>query len=199
MKLRDAEKLLKIAKDKGPLTERWWCETDEGILLEAWPLGFARGAFKLSDVYTVVPKATFTALFEGGYIGEFNSHNTFNAGSPRKLWEQEAFVYYRELRELMKKALAGLETAPMFPREGEYDFEKGRPIHGVKSDLAPHPEDFELFPKKGKQGETDGQRKAVRVRRAVPSQADQGSSGEKRVAEVPVSGEPDDYFSWDGS
>lgn len=131
MKLADAEVLLQAVKDEGPITERWWCETDEGILLEAWPLGFARGAWGLKDLYTVLPHLQYSALFEGAGVPHFLRVPRLG---PNHLWEQEAFVYYREMREQMAAALNRLEDKACLPREkGEYD-------------ELPYPEDFRLYP-----------------------------------------------------
>lgn len=145
MKLADAQMLLKLEKEKGPLTERWWCETDEGILLEAWPLGFARGSFKFSDAFTVIPHHQYSALFQG--IGTPH-HIKVPKMSPHHLWEQEAYVYYLEMRAAMRKATEDLEHAPILPRAGEYDEEKHRQISHISTDPTPQPEDFALFPER---------------------------------------------------
>lgn len=130
MKLADAEVLLQAVKDEGPITERWWCETDEGILLEAWPLGFARGSWGLRDLITVMPRLQYSALFEGAGVPHVLRVPRLG---PNHLWEQEAFVYYREMREQMAAALYRLEDGACFPRAvGEYD-------------ETPHKEDFRLF------------------------------------------------------
>lgn len=129
MKLKDAETLLKLEKEKGPLKERWWCETDEGILLEAWPLGFARGSFRMADIFTVNPHFNYFALFEGD--GLPHKMKVPKMG-PYHLWEQEAYVYYLELREHMKKTLADLHLAPYAMRLPEHE----------ENDNKPYPEDF---------------------------------------------------------
>lgn len=131
MKLKDAETLLKLEKEKGPLKERWWCETDEGILLEAWPLGFARGSFRMKDIFTVLPHIHVFALFEG--ISLLEERPRFvPRWSPYQLWEQEKFVYYRELREHMKEAVKDLHLAPYAMRLPEH----------LEGDNKPYPEDF---------------------------------------------------------
>jgi hypothetical protein len=202
MKLRDAESLLRLVKSEGPLKERWSCETDEGILLEAWPLGFARGSFRLSDAYTVVSRLQYAALNEGDRIPSFSHH--FRMKGPHGLWEQELFVYFRELREQMREALKDFWKVQERPRPEwisvndpkPYNVDFGLPMPAVgwyfegqqdvsENQLKLIKLDFIklLHQFVTQQGETYAQGKVVRVRGAASPETDQGPSGKKRVAE----------------
>jgi hypothetical protein len=135
MKLRDAEMLLQAVKAQGPLKEPWSCLTDEGIMLEAWPLGFARGSIGLSEAITMFTENPHFSLYEGA--GEVHK---FPRWSPRKMWQQEMFVYLREMREAFNVAFKDFERAPFLPRPGETG------VAGDHSAHAPVPEDFNLYP-----------------------------------------------------
>ncbi len=141
MKLKDAEILLQAVKLTGPIQERWWAETDEGILLEAFPMGYAFGSYDWRNLITVFPKMGYSALFQG--IGM--PHRVREAEmSGRRLWEQEEYVYRLEMRDAMRRAIERLETGAYFPRKNEYL--AGRLQTSVISDPLPHPEDFHLHP-----------------------------------------------------
>jgi hypothetical protein len=205
MKLRDAETLLQAIKSEGPITEHWSVLTDEGITLEAWPLGFARGSWGLRDLITVRPGIQYSALYDGA------------GGQPRRivktgphgLWQQELYVYMREMREAFAAAFKDLDKAPFFPRYGEHERSRA-----MINDPLPYPEDFHLYAEPlavrwrcvGKQdisddeldllkdefcallaqftGEKHGQRKVVRVRSVASSETDQGTERPWGDAEI---------------
>lgn len=212
MKLREAEELLKAVKLQGPLTEPWSVETDEGIVLEAWPLGFARGCAGLRDLVEITMFPHWTLNMGGFYQGDRDNFIAGPRWNPRFLWEQERFVYIREMREAMQTALLDLDLAPFFPRWGEYS--SGQT--GSNSDQTPQPEDFHLYalPRAVRwtlQGRNDlpdaelekikqefclllaafikeetwnGERKVVRVRSAASPEEDQGADGNGHLAQI---------------
>jgi hypothetical protein len=67
VKLADAETLLKVIKLDGPIKEHWEVLTDEGILLEAEPMGVAHGAF--SSYWGIVTARARTLLYGPQYHG----------------------------------------------------------------------------------------------------------------------------------
>ncbi|HEX8838441.1 MAG TPA: hypothetical protein VF748_15975, partial [Candidatus Acidoferrum sp.] len=132
MKLADAEKLLALEKRQGPLKEPWSALTEEGILLEAWPLGFARGSHAMCEL-SVRPRVQFSALFTGGTVRHLHfrgHHGVFGTG----LWEQEFYVYMKELKREVAESLKDLKGAPMYMRKNEKVFSP--------KDPTPHREDF---------------------------------------------------------
>lgn len=138
MKLADAEQLLALEKRQGPIKEYWSALTDEGILLEAWPLGFARGSRALIEL-SVRPHTQFSALFTGGKVKRvaFSSRGgqgVYGSG----LWEQEFYVYMKELKQEIAKAMFDLQTAPFMVRKSESE-----KVRRFDTDVLPHREDFE--------------------------------------------------------
>jgi hypothetical protein len=202
MKLADAETLLRVQKEQGPITEPWSVLTDEGVLLEAWPLGFARGSIELSDMYTMFSRWHGGGVFFQG--GDAAPHR-YPRWSPKKLWEQEQYVYVREMRMAAQIALERLHAGPFYPRPGEKsynttpvpsDFHLFVPDPGVswilvnrrhfpEEELEKVKEDFcELLEVFIKEEKWNGQRKVVRVRSAASSEEDQGTPRAGDLAEV---------------
>jgi hypothetical protein len=137
LNLKEAEELLQYLKRQTQITEYWCVETDEGIKLEVYPLGYAAD-FEWRDLLTVLPRKYQYALFEGTYEPHRVPH-----WHPFHMWEQELYVFYRELREQMAAALRDLHHAPYARRKGELQASKSCGDSGAAvSGLAPQPEDF---------------------------------------------------------
>lgn len=132
MKLADAENLLKALKQNGPITERWTVFTDEGIVFEALPMGYALGSTTLCTPWTCIPKFQYSALWAG-------------CGMPRNvippkmaahfLWSQELYVYRRERRSALTRAMEELDKFQPLPRFA----------HHSPYDPLPMPEDFHFM------------------------------------------------------
>jgi hypothetical protein len=206
MKLADAEQLLKVVKLQG-LTERWSVLTDEGILLEAWPLGYAKGSAELQLLEAGWNEITMRSRSNRSYaLYEGCPQNIYFSPkwSPHHLWQQEMYVYMLERQRAVAKALINIDKATCFPRQAETDSSfpqpedwhlypavmwtlVGRPnidaleLYFVKQEFC---ELLEVFTKEEK---WNAERKVVRVRSAVPPETDQGTErpwGDSEIGDI---------------
>lgn len=129
MKLAEAQALLEVRKLEGPITEPWITYCDEGVTLTALPLGMAFGSWTPFAMITVRPHYQYSALFHG----EGHPHHLkVPRLAAHHLWEQEWYVYQRERRSAVVRALEKLQ-------EGMYH---GRMREHAVNDTTPYPEDF---------------------------------------------------------
>lgn len=131
MKLADAETLLAAKKREGPIREHWIAETDEGIVLECWPLGFARGSIGVSDMWNIIAHAQYSALFAGHGRPHHVSKSYLWRGH---MWEQERYVYYLELRAQLHKMVheAAMES-PLDTTYARQKFEPPKPFTTIQA------------------------------------------------------------------
>lgn len=136
MNLAEAQALLEARKLEGPITEPWVTYTDEGITLTALPLGMAFGSWTPFAMITAHPHYQYSALFHG--VGSPHYLKVPRLAA-HHLWEQEWYVYQRERRSAVVRALEQLDRAPFMRRKSESE-KRDYPFMDV--DNEPHAEDF---------------------------------------------------------